>query len=96
MVKERLANIGEQLSHVQVQGTKNQIEEMVTEYVVQCEKAISSGKREDLPKILITKLNEQKRVRQDQALAKTEQFTANDGRSDCLRRAPRQQVHLHL
>ena len=40
------------------------------EYVAQCQKAMLSGKREDFPKKLITKLDEQARERQDKALAK--------------------------
>ena len=40
------------------------------EYVVQCENALKTGKREVLEKRLITKFNEQKREREDSALAK--------------------------
>ena len=40
------------------------------EYVAQCEKAIKTGKRTDLPKTLQTKLEENQRARENQALAK--------------------------
>ena len=71
VVKENLANMRERLTHVQVHGEKkNEIEEMMEEYVMQCETAMSTGKREDLPKRLIIKLDEQARDRQDKALAK--------------------------
>ena len=43
---------------------------MIEIYVKQCEKAIENGKGEDLPKILQTKVNEQKYETQDKALAK--------------------------
>ena len=38
-------------------------------YVAQCEKAMQTGKRDDLPKILQTKLALQKSDREDKALA---------------------------
>ena len=40
------------------------------EYVVHCEKAIKTGKKTDLPKTLQTKLEEQQRALENQALAK--------------------------
>ena len=55
---------------MKVQGKKNEIEEMIEEYVVRFEKAISSGNQEDLPKEGITNLDELNRARQEQALAK--------------------------
>ena len=41
------------------------------DYIVQCEKAMQTGKREDLPKYLQTKLNDLKRERENAALKKT-------------------------
>ena len=62
MVRGRLAKVREQLTHVQVKGeSKNEIEQMMEGYVMQCEKAMQTDKREDLPKFLQTKLTEQKR-----------------------------------
>ena len=69
-VRGRLANMRERLRHVQVKGARNEIEEMMESYVMQCEKANESRKSEELPKILLTELDEQKRERQDKALAK--------------------------
>ena len=61
----------ERLTHVQVKGEKKiEIEEMMESYVVLCEKATSTRNREDLPKIFLTKLDEQKRETQHNALAK--------------------------
>ena len=40
------------------------------EYVIQCEKAIKTGKKTDLPKTLQRKLEENQRARENQALAK--------------------------
>ena len=58
-------------SYVTAGGSKHAISERMEKYLVQCDKAISSGKREELPKELITKLDEQVRERQDKALAKS-------------------------
>ena len=61
----------ERLTHLQVKGgKKREIEEMIESYPMQCEKEIEKGKREDVPKILQTKLDKEKRERQDKALAK--------------------------
>ena len=65
-----MSNMPDRLTHVEVNGKKRKIEEMIEEYVLQCEKAMTSGKR-DLPKDLIKKLDEQIRDRPDQALART-------------------------
>ena len=43
---------------------------MMEEHVVQCEKAIKTGKKTDLPKTLQRKLEENQRARENQALAK--------------------------
>ena len=40
------------------------------DYIVQCEKAMQTGNREDLPKYLQTKLNEQTRDGENEALKK--------------------------
>ena len=55
---------------VTMQGETKEIEEMMESYLMQCENATKTGKGEDLPKILETKLDEQKRERQDKALGK--------------------------
>ena len=63
--------MGESLTHVQVKGAKkSENEEIMEGYLMQCEKAIERGKREQLPRILQTKLDEKKRERQDKARAK--------------------------
>ena len=49
---------------------KNDTQEMMEEYVMQCEKAIQTGKKTDLPKRLQTKLEELQRDRENAALAK--------------------------
>ena len=69
-VKARLANMRERLTHVKVPRQKIELVEMMLECVVQSKKVIRNVKREDLPKQLITNLDEQKRVRQDLGLAK--------------------------
>ena len=54
--------MGESLPRGVVQGEKkNEVQEMMETYIVKREKAMESGKREDLPRILQTKLNEHKR-----------------------------------
>ena len=69
-VKGRLANVRERLMPVNVQWETNEIEEIMESAIMQCEKAMQTGKREDLSKYLQTKLDEEKRDRQDKALAK--------------------------
>ena len=69
VVKEKLENLRGRLTPMAVKGEKNKIEEMMEEYVMQFEKTMSRGRREELPKGLITKLNEQAGDRQKQALA---------------------------
>ena len=57
-------------THLQAKGAKKfENGEIMESYAMQCEKAIESGKRAHLPKILQTKLDEQKHERQDKALA---------------------------
>ena len=70
LVKARLENRRERFRPVKVKGKKTKIEELMEEYVMQCENSISSVLGEDLPKEMITKLDEQKRNRQDQAISK--------------------------
>ena len=70
MVKARMAKLRARLVNVTAVGNKDSISEMIKEYLVQCDNAISSGKREDLPKELITKLNEEPRERQSKAFEK--------------------------
>ena len=66
VVNERLGNMREHLIPVTVkEERKNELAEMMEYYVRQCEKARSICKRVDLPKILQTNVNEQKRERQD-------------------------------
>ena len=62
--KERLGNMRERLPHVKVQAQTKEIEEMIESYIVQCEKALQTGKREDLPKYMQTKFADQKRDRE--------------------------------
>ena len=72
VVKRKLAEVKERLTQVQVKGEKkSKIEDMMEELVVQCENAMKIGKREDLPKRLITKLKEQKRERENRGWRKT-------------------------
>ena len=49
---------------------KNEIEEMMEDYVTQCRKAMQRGKGGDLPKYLQRELAEQKRERENKALEK--------------------------
>ena len=61
----------ERFKHMHMKGGKKiEIEELIESYVMQCENAIESGKREHLPKILQTKFDKEKRERQDKARAK--------------------------
>ena len=69
-VKGRMEHMRERLIHVNVQGQRNEIEEKMESYVMLCEKAIESGKPEDLPKIFGTKFDEEKCGRQGKALPK--------------------------
>ena len=69
-VKGRVVNVGGQLMHVPVSGMRNTIKKMMIEYGVQCQNAMKTGKREDLSKILQTKLNEQKREAEEKTRAK--------------------------
>lgn len=58
--------------HVQVkEEKKNELEEMMESYVMQCENAMSTGEREDFSKIVQRNLDEQKSEKQDEALAKS-------------------------
>ena len=67
-IKARLVKIRERLIHLQVNGAmKSENDEIMESYVMQCEKAMKTGKREDLPKIIQMKLAEQKR---EKAIAK--------------------------
>ena len=66
-----MANMRKRLTHVQAKGAqKSDNEEIMKSYAIQSEKTIESGKQEHLPKILLMKLDEQIRERQDKALAK--------------------------
>ena len=47
---------------------KGEMEGMMEDYIAQCEKAMETIKGEDLPKFLQTKMNEQKRERENKAL----------------------------
>ena len=68
---KKLAEVRDRLTHVQVNGEpKSQIEEMMEDYIAHCAKAIQTGKRDDLPKYLQMKLNDQKRERENEALTK--------------------------
>ena len=61
----------DRITHVHVKGEpKVEMEEMMEEYIAKCHKAMQTGKREDLPKYLQTKLNEQKRGRENEGLKK--------------------------
>ena len=61
-MRTKLAEVIVRLTHVHVKGEpKSKIEEMLEDYVMQCDKAMQTGKRDDLPKYLQTKLNAQKR-----------------------------------
>ena len=55
---------------MKLQLQTNRIEELIEKYLVQCEKAMQTGKREDLMRFPHTKLDEQKGDRQDTALTK--------------------------
>ena len=48
---------------------KNDTQEVMEEYIMQCEKAIQTGKKTDLPKRLQAKLEELQRERENAALA---------------------------
>ena len=48
---------------------KSETQEMMEEYLMQCEKAIKTGKKTDLPKLLQTKLEQLQRERENAALA---------------------------
>ena len=71
VVRRKLAEVKDRLTHVHVEGVpKGEIEEILEDYVMQCEKALKTGKREDLPKRVITNLNAQKRDKENKALEK--------------------------
>ena len=54
-----MANMKTSLLHVNVTGAaRNDTQEMMEEYVIRCEKAIKTGKKIDLHKMLQTKLEE--------------------------------------
>ena len=72
VVRTKQAELRDRLTHVHGKGVaKCEIEEMLEDYVRQCEKAMQTGKRDDLPKYFQTRLNEQKRERENEALMKT-------------------------
>ena len=69
VVRTKLAEVRHRLSHGHVEGEpKGDIEGKLEDYITQCGKAMQTGKREDLPKYFQTKLNEQKRERENKAL----------------------------
>ena len=70
VMKEKMANMKASLTRVSSPGAaKSETQEMMEEYIVHCEKAIKTGKKTDLPKMLQTKLEQLKRARENQALA---------------------------
>ena len=71
LAKAKLANVKEALAHMKVQGAapdKNKAS--MEEYVQQCDKAMQTGKKTDLPEILQLQLQEEQRGMQNRALAK--------------------------
>ena len=67
--KEKMTNMKAWLMRETAPGAKKRaMQEMMEEYVIQCEKAIKTGKKADLPKMLQTKLEELHRARENQAL----------------------------
>ena len=70
-MKENLANKKASFTRVTAPGAaRRDTQEMMEEYVVQCEKAIKPGMKTDLPKTLQTKLEQLQHARENQALAK--------------------------
>ena len=70
VMKEKMANMKASLTRVSSPGAaKSETQEMMEEYIVHCEKAIKTGKKTDLPKMLQTKLEQLQRARENQALA---------------------------
>ena len=58
-MKEKQVNMKASLQHVKARGgARSATQEMMEEYVMQCEKAIKTGQKTDLPKTLHTKLEE--------------------------------------
>ena len=69
--KVKLANVKEAIAHLKVQGAapdKNRTS--MEEYVKESEKAMQTGKRPDLPKVLQPQLKESQRGMEKRALAK--------------------------
>ena len=73
---------------------KSEIEEMLEAYVMQCERAMQTGKREDHPKYLQTKLAEQKLEREIKALERPSSRPKTAVKY--IPRPLRKQAHLHL
>ena len=72
VVRDTLAYMKASWMHVKAPGTpRSDTQEMMEEYAGKCEKAIKTGKKTDLPKMLQTKLEQHQRVQENQALAKT-------------------------
>ena len=70
VVKEKMANRKTSLAPVSSpRVAKSETQEMMEEYVMQCEKAIKTGKKTYLPKMLQTKLEQLQRERENAALA---------------------------
>ena len=71
VAKEKFANMKASLTRVRATGaSRSDTQEMMEEYVVQCEKAIKTGKKTDLPMMLQINLEQLQRARENQALAK--------------------------
>ena len=69
-MKEKMANMKTSLARVSSPGAaKSETREMMEEYVMQCEKANKTVKKNDLPKRLQSKLEELQRARENAALA---------------------------
>ena len=60
-------------------AARSDTQEMTEEYVAQWEKAIKTGKKADLPQTLKTKLEDQRRAREKQALGKATNPTKTAG-----------------
>ena len=68
-MKEKMVNMKTSLARVSAPGAaKRDTQEMMEVYIVQCEKAITTGKKNDLPKRLQSKLEELQRARENAAL----------------------------
>ena len=70
-MKEKLANMKASFTSLAAHGASiGDPREMMEEYVVHCEQAIKTSKKNDFPKRLETKLEENQHARDNQALAK--------------------------